>query len=53
MPCAEPIFVDEAADTPEDILRVHAQNAGRWKICRDRHGDLADAVRERQRGLTR
>jgi len=46
MPCAEPLLA--TGDTPEDIMRVHAQNAGRWKVCRDRHGDLATAVRERQ-----
>ena len=46
MPCAEPLLA--TGDTPEDILRVHAENAGRWAVCRDRHINLIDAVKARQ-----
>jgi len=46
MPCAEPLLA--TGDTPEDILRVHTENAGRWAICRGRHINLIDAVRSRQ-----
>ena len=38
----------ELDGTPEDILRVHAQNAGRWKMCRDDKARMNAAVRARQ-----
>jgi hypothetical protein len=46
MPCAEPLLA--TGDTPEDILRTHAENAGRWKMCRDDKERLNAAVRSRQ-----